>query len=74
MQEHASNNFDLTHFLNPLGQGQKVKTVFFRKMVVMHKIIKLKGIKRALTCKQIFCLCTHPQPLGGVKRSKHFFF
>ena len=24
-------------------------------------------------CKQIFCPFIHPQPPGGVKRSKHFF-
>ena len=29
-------------------------------------------LKKHRTCKQIFLSFTHPQPLDGVKRSKHF--
>ena len=55
-----------------LGWGQKVKTIFFLKMVLLH--IKLKGMKLTIPCQKIFCHYTHPRPLGGVNRSKHFFF
>ena len=50
--------------------GQKIKT-FFLKVVMVH--IKLKGMDYRAPCKHIICPYTHQRPLGGVKRSKHFF-
>ena len=33
-------------------------------------IKKLKGMKRAIICKQVCCPYTHPRPLGGLHRSR----
>ena len=34
--------------------------------------IKLKGMQLRTPCKHLFCLNTHPQHVGRIKRSKHF--
>ena len=49
------------------GLGQKVKTLFFLKVVMLH--IKLKGMEHRAPCKQIFCLDSR----GGDKKVKTFF-
>ena len=54
----------------PLTPGMGSKQLL--KVVMLH--IKLKGMEYRAQCKHIFSPYTHPQPLGEVKRSKHFFF
>ena len=39
---------------------------FFLSVVMLHN--KLKGMKLRTPCKHIFCLYTHPQPMGRVQR------
>ena len=48
-----------------------VKISLFQNMVVLE--IKVKGMTNSVTCKQIFCPCTHPRPLGWGQRSAPYF-
>ena len=61
------------HILSlPLGWGQKVKTFFVLKTVMLHT--KLKGTEYKAPCKHIFCPYTHPRLLGRGQKVKTFFF
>ena len=49
-----------------LEHGSKCQTIFFLKLVRLH--IKLKGMELRAQWEHKFCLYTHPQPVGRVKR------
>ena len=53
-RQHTSNDSVLTHTLDPWSL----------KIVMLH--MRLKGMKRTITRKQIICPYTHPKPLGRV--------
>ena len=66
-----ANNMSLHTHPRPLGWGQKVKTGFFLKVVMLH--IKLKGMEHRVPCMHIFCSYTHHRPPGVGSKAKTFF-
>ena len=54
------------------GVGSKGQNIFFLKVIMLH--IKIKGIEHRAPCKHIFCLYTHPWPLGWDQKVKTYFF
>ena len=57
----------------PLACGQKVKTFFFLKVVVMLHI-KLMGMEHSAPHTHIFCPYSHPKPKWFDQKVKTFFF
>ena len=66
MKYRSSLNLDV------VGWGQKVKTFFLLKVVMLR--IKLKGMDHKAPCKNIFCPYTHPWSLGWDQKIKTYLF